>query len=356
VDVAKKNYYADWGQSHNLDTTGAPFSPLDPTALAATPANGYPAFDRTTPLEQRAYSIGAFQNITYSSVYVQDELGFFKNKLRLTLAGRYTDLKQSYYGDTKAQHFTPRIGLSVSPMKSMAVYALYDQAFIPQAGVLSNGNKVQPITGNNMEVGIKKDWLDGKWNTTVAVYQIVKKNEITADPYAAPLSGLSVELGEKTAQGIEFDLRGTIFKGFDLIANYAYTDSRITKVTEGVPMKVGTRVPPFAKHTVNGWITYKIPTGVLKGFGATAGCTWLAGRATYWEESPAGGDELADYFKLDAGLFWEKNKFKISGNMFNVLDAYLYSGSYYGSYFSTPVYSYQVEAPRNVRMSVAYKF
>lgn len=356
IDVANKEYIADWGQSHDLDTAGAPFNPNDPEAILAMPANGYPQFDRATPLEQRAYAIGAFQKTAYSSVYVQDELGFFNNFVRLTLAGRYTDLKQAYYGESKAQHFTPRVALSVSPTKSLAVYALYDQAFIPQSGVLSNGDKVQPITGNNMEVGVKRDWFDGKWNTTVAVYQILKNNELTADPYAPPFSGLSVELGQKRVQGVEFDLRGTVFRGFDLIANYAYTDSRITKVTDGVPMEVGTPVPPFAKHTVNGWVTYKIPVGIFKGFGASAGGTWLVDRATYWEASPDASKELGDYFKLDAGLFWEKNKFKITGNMFNVLNEYLYSGSYYGSYFSTPVYSYQTEAPRNLRVSVAYRF
>jgi hypothetical protein len=38
---------------------------------------------------------------------------------------------------------------------------LYDQAFVPQSGRLANGNKVQPLTGNNIEFGVKRDWAAG---------------------------------------------------------------------------------------------------------------------------------------------------------------------------------------------------
>ncbi|MBX9850606.1 MAG: TonB-dependent receptor [Cytophagaceae bacterium] len=357
LDIARKNYLADWNTSRSLDTVGAAFNPNDPDYDVDYVTNGYPQFDRSLSLEERAYSNGSFQDQTYSSVYVQDELGFFDNILRVTIAGRYTDLKEAYYGTKEAGQFTPRAGASASVRKDMAVYALYDQAFVPQSGKLANGNKVQPITGNNMEVGIKKDWFGGNWNTTLAVYQIVKNNELTPDPFSAPGSGLSIELGQKTVQGIEFDLRGTIVKGLNLIANYAYTDSRVTKISEGVTvLKVGDIVPGFSKHTLNGWLNYKLQQGILKGAGVSLGGTWLGDRATYWQASPDPNKELENYFKLDGGLFWENNRIRIAANVFNIMDEYLYSGSYFGNYFSTPVYSWQTEPGRNYRLSINYKF
>src|SRR5690606_34183547 len=126
------------------------------------------------------------------------------------------------------------------------------------------------------------DWAGG-WNTTFAVYRILKNNELTPDPMD-PLSGMSIELGQKRAQGIEFDLRGTIIPGLNLVANYAYTDSRVVKVAEGVTYpEENSIVPGFAKHTINTWVTYKLQNGALKGLGASAGLTYLADRATYWE-------------------------------------------------------------------------
>lgn len=356
LDMANKEYFADWGQSHDLDTAGGEFDPQLPDL--GVPNNGYPVFDRTTPLKERAVASGGVINQRYSSVYLQDELGFLNNMIRLTLAGRYTTIKQSYYGEQKADRFTPRAGLSISIDKNTAAYALYDQAFTPQAGVLLYGGKVKPLTGNNMEIGVKKNWLNGKWNTTLAVYRILKNNELVSSPIQTnPNTILSIELGQKRAQGVEFDLRGTIVNGLNVVANYAFTEATVTKVapelTAPTDPKVGDLVPSYSKHTANAWLNYKIQDGVLKGTGISAGFTWLIDRVTYWEPAPDPSQSLKDYFKLDAGLFWGNDKIRISLNVFNVLDEYLYSGTY-DSWTSS--YSWQTDPPRNVRLSLAYNF
>jgi iron complex outermembrane receptor protein len=361
IDMATKEYMADWGQTHELDLVDNPFDPRNPNL--GVPVTGYPRFDRDTPLEERAQNAGGLQDQRYTSFYLQDELSLFDNRVRLTLAGRYTDLQQSAYGGApdKAKLVTPRVGISTSINNQLSVYGLYDQAFVPQTGILVNGNKVQPVTGNNFEVGIKKEWLGGNWNTTLALYRILKNNELTADPMN-PTSGQSIELGRKRAQGVEFDLRGSIITGLNLVANYAYTDSRVIEVAEGVTYpEEGSLVPGFAKHTVNTWLNYQLQSGPLKGFGVSTGFTFLGDRATYWEASPDPDKEMKDYFKLDAGLFWEKEKLRITMNVFNVLDEYLYSGSYESwitdaDFVPSPLYSYQAEAPRNARVSIAYRF
>jgi iron complex outermembrane receptor protein len=353
IDIGNKEYFADWGQYHDLDSVGAEFDSNNP--YYGVPVNGYPHFDYSTPLEERAQAVGGTINQRYTGVYVQDELGFLDNKIRLTLAGRYTTVKQSEYGGEPkgAEHFTPRVGLSVSIDKETSVYALYDEAFIPQSGKVAVGS-VKPLTGRNMELGLKKDWAGGKWNSTVSVYRILKNNELTPDPNSPPNAGLSIVLGEKRSEGVEIDVRGRIINGLNVAANYAYTDSRVTKVAEGVEsLKEGDVVPGYAKHTANGWLTYKIRSGALRGLGFSGGVTWLLGRETYWDPSPNGGAVLPDYFKMDAGVSWEQDNIKITANVFNVLDKYLYSGSYY-SYLNA--YYWQADPPRNVRLSFNYSF
>jgi len=361
-DGGKKNYMADWGQSHNLDLPGSPFNLYNPNY--GFPSNGYPQFDRITPLSERALAAGGLMDQKYMSGYVQDELGFFNNIVRLTLAGRYTYVSQSAWGAApdKAKHVTPRVGLSVSVDKNTSVYAVYDEAFTPQTGFFRDGSTAKPITGNNKEFGIKKDWFDGRWNTTLSVYRITKQNEITADPYNKAGETYSIVIGEKRAQGIEFDLRGELAKGLNLIANYAYTDGKVTKVAEGVTsISVGQVVPGFSKHTSNAWLTYSLQNGLFKGAGISGGFTYLAGRAVGTYSGDNTKENLPDYFKLDGGLFWGNKKLKITANVFNILDKYLYSGAYYTNYwnapdYNQPVYSWQAEAPRNYRVSVAYKF
>jgi iron complex outermembrane receptor protein len=357
VDIGKKEYFADYATSHPLDSVGAEFDPLHP--YYGTPVMGYPSFDRTLNLEARA--VNGFGTMTqrYTGIYLQDELGFLDNTVRLTLAGRYTTVDQSNYGGPVASHnrITPRIGLSVSVDRNTSIYALHDQAFIPQTGNITGGGAVKPITGSNTEFGIKRDWANGKWNTTLSVYRIIKKNELTGDPTAPANSGLSIVLGEKRAEGIEFDLKGSIVRGLNVIANYAYTDGRVTKADKKLIdsniIKVGDAVPGFAKHTFNTWIGYKQPGGPLKGAGISGGFTYLIDRASSnWNNSDTRFN-LPDYFKLDGGIFWEKNKVKLTLNVFNILDKYLYSGGYY-SYL--PSFYWQTEPPRNFRFSMNYKF
>lgn len=354
VDVGSKKYWADWGQVHDLDSTGAEFDQNDPNN-AATPVNGFPEFDRSIPLKERAGMTNTTMNQDYAGLYLQDELGFFENKLRLTIAGRFTYASQASYGDeaATASHVTPRIGLSYTVDQNTSVYALYDQAFIPQSGLLRGGGDIKPVTGNNMEAGIKKDWFDGKWNSTLSIYRITKNNELTTDPANAAGESYSIVLGEKVAQGVEVDIKGEITRGLNLIVNYAYTDSRVTKVSDGVTsMKVGDKVAGFATHTANAWISYRLMNGPLKGIGISLGGTYMGDRTT-WSWGEEGVLDLPDYFRLDGGLFWERGRVRVAANVYNLLNDYLYSGSYYGY---GNYYYWQAEAPINGRLSVSYNF
>jgi len=350
LDMGTKEYLADWSQRHQLDSlNGGQFNMNDPSY--GTPVNGLPQFDRSRSLKQRANTTAITQS--YSGIYVQDELGFFDNDLRLTLAGRYTYVSQNSYGTTVDEsQVTPRIGLSYSIDSQTSAYALFDQSFVPQTGVLRGGGKPKPITGNNIEFGLKRDFFNGRWSTGLSAYRILKNNQLVPspqDPDDPTDSGqYSEQLGQARTQGIEFDARGELTKGLVLIANYAYTDSEITKDTR--EDYIGNVVPGFAKHLANGWLTYKVGKGALEGFGVSAGFTYQADRTT-WSWAADTQKELPDYFRLDGGLSWQNNNLTIRANVFNILDKYLYSGSAYATY-----YYYQAEAPRNARLSVGFKF
>ncbi|PWB27944.1 TonB-dependent receptor [Flavobacterium sp. HTF] len=348
VDLGNKEYYADFYQSHDLDTYDNPFDVNNPNY--GTPSNGFPSFDRETPLKQRSFG-GMITK--YSAGYIQDELGFLENRLRLTVAARYTWISQNNWGDIQEDsHITPRVGLSYSITPNTSVYGLYDQAFTPQSGITKNGDEVKPLTGNNIEFGIKRDWFDGSWSTTLSAYRIIKNNELTSDPSNGPNEVFKVILGEKRAQGAEFDVRGKILDGLNLIANYAFTESIVTdsRIT-GIPD--GSSLFGFSKHTANAWLNYTVSSGKLKGLGASLGGTYLVGRQT--DSWAVGLQKLPDYFKLDGGLSYETGKMKFTANVFNILDKYLYSGSYYAS-LNINTYYWQTEQPRNFRVGVTYKF
>jgi iron complex outermembrane receptor protein len=352
LDLGTKEYMADWNQSHNLDSAGAYFNVYNPSYGA--PANGYPDFDRSRDLRQRAGQYAVLSQ-RYTGLYLQDELGFFDNRARLTLAGRYTTVQDNSYGIiTEGERFTPRVGLSVNATQSTAVYALFDQSFVPQTGIRRDGNKVLPVTGNNLEAGIKQDFFNGRWNAALSVYRILQNNQTSADPSNGPGESYVVQFGQTRTKGIELDIRGRILPGLSVVANYAYTDNVIseTDTSEAMRSTLGNKVPGYATHVANAWLTYRVQSGVLKGLGVNGGFSFQGDRTT-WSWGAPGEKSLPDYFRLDGGLSYERGKYTLTANIFNILDTYLYSGAYY-AYIKA--YYWQAEAGRNLRLGVNYRF
>ncbi len=350
-DMSDKKYIADWNQIHQLDTEADKFSLANP--VYGNPANGYPVFDRSKPLAQRAGVSGTIAQ-TYTGLYIQDELGFFNNTLRLTLAGRYSYVSNNEYNSKgSAKKITPRLGLSVSLDKNTTAYALFDQAFVPQSGIKKDHSSVKPLTGSNTEIGIKRDWFNGKWNTSLSAYRIIRRNVNSNDPSDAT-GRYVVQLGQTTSKGIELDIRGELFPGFTMVANYALTGATITKADTSAAGKatLGQKVPGFSTHTVNAWLNYQLNKGVLKGFGVSGGLSFLGKRSTWDWSATAKPLSLPDYTKLDAGIFWDNSSsMRISLNIFNVANRFLYSGAAYGNY-----YYWQAEAGRNWRLAINYRF
>lgn len=346
VDVSNKSYIADFSQSNLLDSIGTFNINRD---YYQKPYYGIGKFDRTVPLKERVGN-GFLLESRITSIYLQDELTFFRDRLHLTLASRYTYLKDNSHGLVyENKRLTPRVGLSYSLNKYTNVYALYDQNFVPQTGKLRSGGQIKPMTGNNLEIGLKKDWLKGKWNTTLSLYRIMKNNQVSKDPDNVSGENYVLQFGETKTQGIEFDIKGEIFQGMNLMANYAFTESIITKSTN--KYEKGMLVPGYAKHNINTWLNYKIQEGEFKNLAISTGISYMLDRATWWNGNYE-GESLPNYFRLDGALSWNSEKFSIHLNIYNILDKYLYNGAYHSSGW----YYWRPEAPRNFRLNITYNF
>ncbi|PKQ67696.1 TonB-dependent siderophore receptor [Labilibaculum manganireducens] len=346
VDIGDKEYYADWFQGGSLGGVDNPIDIYNPVHSVHTSA--MPVFDRSMSIRQRAYngSYPASQMTRYSSLYVQDELGFFDNHLRLTLAGRYTSYKTDVYGaSTDDEVVTPRVGISYSIDENTSVYALSDQSFLPQSGSDKNGKAFDPVEGHDLEAGIKRKWANGRWNSSLTFYKITKENVLTSDPEDV---NYSIQLGEAESKGFEFDIQGEIVSGLNLILNYANTNVKVSKDSD--PTKVGTRMAGHAKHMTNGWLKYQFKSRGLKGLGLGLGYQYQVDRSS-WAWGSGNESILPDYFRLDGAVSWKNEDFSVGLNINNLLDKYLYSGSGYSGF-----YYWQTEPGTNFRLNVSYKF
>lgn len=300
------------------------------------------------------------QGVKYTSYYAQDQIEMFDNKLRLTLAGRYTN-GTTYSGypnlapinADKAGEFTPRVGASYSINDNLSVYSIFDKTFVPQTiSTFANGNISEPLKGQNIEFGLKKDWFNGKWNSTFALYEIKRKNKPVGDSEHSVPGGVSYQLatGEETARGFELDIKGELVKGLNVVINYAYTDAKVTEDTN--PTRIGTAAPGNAKNVQNTWLSYRFSNNLLKGFGISAGYQYQAGRESWFGTSAAFDQSLPDYFDTNFGVSYSAKKFDVNFILNNVLNKKLYSG--YRSDDASYVWIYN--APRNWRLSIGYKF
>lgn len=345
VDMGDKDYYHDWAQGGAV--TGSEGFTVYSPVYGKVPASAYPSFDRSLSVRER----GVHYNNLYTAIYAQDEIHLLNNKLRLTLAGRYTSTgdEDPYSGKVSAGKFTPRVGLSYSFNKNTTVYAVLDESFIPQAGASFDGKKFDPITGTNKEIGIKREWLDGRWTASAALYQITKNNVLTADPQH---QYFSVQLGQTKTKGVEFDVRGQLFSGLDVTMNYAYTDAEVTKDTEN--NQVERQLPGTDKHIANAWLNYRISEGKAKGLGLSFGISHAAGRTAWYAEYDKTIDPaMPSYTRIDAAVSYQLGKFGVAFNANNVFNADVISGAYYSW---SKFYYWQAEAYRNTRLSISYKF
>jgi len=369
VDMGNLKTWGDFSSKMHPDlqlANNVPFNIYNP--IYGIPQANIPVFDRSQSIQVRSGNNTYATNLTYTGVYLQDELRFLQEKLRLTLAGRFTHAVT--VGKTNATQlsdnvFSPRVGLSYSITNNFSVYSLFDQSFLPQAGTDFNGDIFKPVRGNNIELGLKKDWFDGKWNSTFAIYKITKKNVLTPDlEHPDPIANWRVQLGEVQSKGIEVDIAGELAQGLNVILNYAYTDAKVTKDLTVDPTKnlVGSYLANSVKHITNGWLSYRFKKqgSVLDGFGLTGGYQFQFGRVI---GSNARESNFADYIRYDVGASYERGKFTISALVNNVLDRRLFTQGSYSAANAAAIakggvgyYTYIYDMPRNARVTLTYRF
>lgn len=336
VDYLEREYWADFS---NRVVEQTPFNIFNPT-YGIFPI---PPFERPQDVEDR--SDDPFDGFESTALYLQDEIGFWNDRVRLTLAGRYTML-ETQGKEEDDNEFTPRVGLSVDITSDLTAYALYDRTFLPQAGISADSSRFDPVDANDIEGGLKKSFFDGKLRATLGAFRITKQNVLVPNPQNPDFS---IQLGEVRSQGIEFDMQGEIYPGLSVVINYAHTNVEITEDTN--PDLIGTRVAGHARHMTNGWFTYNFAEkSPLNGFGVSLGYQYQIDRST-WAWASDNETLLPDYFRMDGGIFWKKNRYRIQLNVNNLLDEHLFSGANFSNFLY-----WQSEPGINGRLAFTYNF
>lgn len=214
-------------------------------------------------------------------LYLQDRIAI--DRLHLTLAGRYdwthattrtwrSATNAAATARTSPNRFTGRVGASWHFDNGVAPYASYSTSFQPLAGTDRSGSAFRPTTGEQIEVGVKYQPAGSASLFTVAAFQIDQKNVLAPDPVN---TSFRAQTGAVRLQGLEFEAKAALARGFDLTASYAYTDSEIRRTNPGdTTGQRGNQMAFVPRHQAGVWMDYTIQAGALSGLGMGAGATY----------------------------------------------------------------------------------
>ena len=203
---------------------------------------------------------------TRYGVYLQDQVSLGEHWLLVGGAryDRYRDVNRINGQRYNGGDWTFRGGLIFKPRPDISLYASWSEGFEPQAVSAQSplaGGPFAPITGDQIEAGVKLSLAGGKVQASAAVYRIKRRNLLQIDPQGDASDGVEdfAPIGEVTSKGVEIELTADLTANWVLTANYAYNDARITGSVPGQSLSnaVGDRFANAPRHEAGLWTRYQ---------------------------------------------------------------------------------------------------
>lgn len=199
-----------------------------------------------------ALSINTKENQEANALYFQDQIDW--NAQWKTLIGMRIDRYQQSVENRRSavvnqqslQSHSPRIGVVYQSAPHLAFYLSASKGFRPNSGVSIDNTAFQAEQSHSYELGMKWENAQKNLSSTIAVFNIDKKNVLTTNPAN---TDFSVTAGELNSKGLEFDLEGELNKNLKLAAAYAYTDAKVSRGDNLI--LTGSRFPNVPRHSGN---------------------------------------------------------------------------------------------------------
>ncbi|NWC91205.1 MULTISPECIES: TonB-dependent siderophore receptor [unclassified Pseudomonas] len=185
---------------------------------------------------------------------------------------------------TETGEVTPYAGIVYDLSREWAVYASYTDVFQPQTARDVNGTVLKPVIGSNYEIGLKGELMDGRVNTSLAIFRYDQENRALNDLAGGMVCDgwyCSVAAGKVRSQGIDAEISGEVVDNLQLFAGYTYNTTKYLDDPANEGKVFSTWTP---KHMLRVWGNYQF-TGdwnrVSTGLGFTTQSHTLGYEHTY---------------------------------------------------------------------------
>jgi len=236
----------------------------------------------------------------------QRDMGFYiQDQMRLDnwilVAGLRHDRSENTVDGSPSQvsrATSKRFGLMYAFPVGISPYVSYSESFTPQLGRDSSGDAFVPLRGKQWEAGLKYESPDRNTLVNAAVYTLREENRLVSDP-ANPMQ--SIQAGETRTRGLELEVKTTVARQLDLIANYNYLDQ--DDQLEGEP-----------RHQASLWSKYRFAINNTPGFSVGAGVRWVSAF------SDGSGPRVPSATLVDAMVAYDTPQWRLALNANNVFD------------------------------------
>ena len=236
--------------------------------------------------------------------------------------------------DVDAQ-VTPFAGVTYDLNANTTLYASYSEIFIPQSEVDSAGGLLDPVTGEQFEIGVKAT-LGYGLDVSAALFDLRETNR----PVSVIGTNYFVAEEEVRSRGLELTLAGEVMDNLHLAGGYTYTDTEYLNGTSA-GQDFSTYTPEHMFKLVG---NYDVTQGAMAGWSFGGRLTVLSGFSSRGVEAPGYG--IVDLMAAkDLG-----NDVMLRVGVDNVLDR-----DYYTRVGSSTVFNFRGE-PRTFNLAVTKTF
>jgi iron complex outermembrane receptor protein/outer membrane receptor for ferric coprogen and ferric-rhodotorulic acid len=241
---------------------------------------------------------------------------------------------------------TPYTGLVYALNKQWSAYASYSDVFEPQTARTAAGSVLPAIQGSNYEMGVKGELMDGRVNTSLALFRYDQKNRAVSDVasgFACNGGYCSTASGKVRSQGFEAEISGEVLRGLQLTAGYTFNTTKYLEDAQYQGQVFSTWTP---KHLVRVWSDYKLQ-GAWSGLSIGGGVN-LQSSALSFDRA----FEVPGFSVWGARVAYQVTpKTSVAVNVNNLFDK-----RYYISSYNSATYSNYYGDPRNVMLTLNHKF
>lgn len=299
-DFQQYHYTLPWWIDYTQGTSGVPVSIYNPNPIY-TPCYSTAA---------SAHCVGSrsFARSDYfqEGVYFQDQIKW--QKLSILLGGRQDWVNYKTYSRTTnfsnagnksvsmasnfskspepQSAFTWRAGIIYNFDFGLTPYFSYGTSFVPQYSTNWQGQPFAPLTGRQLEAGLKYKVPDKDILLRAAAFRIDEDHYLIQDMVH---TNFSADAGRVRSQGFEVSANANITRDLRLITSYSYTDVRYATTNQtarrfnpytgarygAAISQSGMSVPYVPRNMVSGFFDYTFPKNIFDGFGVNWGARYV---------------------------------------------------------------------------------